>query len=126
MSWGAALAQLHIAEQRKDNKKIAYYKIEVQKIEQENKMSELENKEAYIKSEYGYMYSSAVRKSTEENRILHFDTRYWTTKDIKEFFEDLQFVNPHVYECVKIKLSKTCHNMAAEKRYKKWKDNLLQ
>lgn len=68
------------------------------------------------------MYDKAIELSNKRNieRNLWFDPRYWNTSEIKEFFEDLQFVNQEVWELTHIKLSKG-RPTKAEKRFKEWK-----
>jgi len=71
----------------------------------------------WIREKYPMTYDRVVEASKTKNRNIWFDPRYWNTSDIKEFFEDLQFVNQEVWELTHIKLSKNCHNRKAEKRF---------
>jgi len=74
------------------------------------------HKKQWIKSEYGYQYSCAVRKSKEEDRNLWFDPRWWKDDDIKEFFKDLDFADSHVYECIVNKISDTKYRVSRTKK----------
>ena len=108
--WGSSLAQLHIAESRRDKVAIAYWKKDLEMKEQQKKI-------IWIREKYPMTYDIVVKASTTQNRNIWFDPRYWNTSNIKEFFEDLQFVNQEVWELTHTKLSNNCHNKKAEKRY---------
>jgi hypothetical protein len=114
--WGASLAQLHIAEQRKNKKAIAYWKDDLEKKREQEMI-------IWIREKYPMMYDKAIELSNKRNivRNLWFDPRYWNTSEIKEFFEDLQFVNQEVWELIHIKLTCNINNKKAEKRFKEWK-----
>ena len=83
-------------------------------------MTEEKYKIMWMNEKWGYTYERALNQSTQPNRNIFFDDRYWKYDDIKEFFEDLEFVNHDVWELVHVKLSKVCHNRKAEKRFSKW------
>jgi len=85
-----------------------------------DKMINMDLKIRWIRENYPISYDEAVRKSKEENRNIWFDTRFWTNADIKEFFEDLHFVNPDAWELTHIKFSKMINNKKAEKRFNNW------
>jgi len=94
-------------------------------------LCEMDRKKKWLEHEYCMMYSIACRDAEESRkqkkmiRTLYFDTRYWTTKDILIFFEDLCFADHEVWAMVVKKLSHHAKaRVAAEKRYKKWLDNL--
>lgn len=82
-------------------------------------------KETWMLEKWGYAYNRAINISNKKQRDLFFDERYYTNTDIKEFFEDLEFVNHTVWELIHIKLSKVCHNKKAEKRFNKWKSQQI-
>jgi hypothetical protein len=107
---GSSLAQLHIAELRRDKKAIEFWTQNLENKEQQKKIR-------WIRDKYPMTYDKVVEASKTKNRNIWFDPRYWNTSDIKEFFEDLQFVNQEVWELTHIKLSKNCNNKKAEKRY---------
>jgi len=114
--WGASLAQLHIAEQRNNKKAISYWKDDLEKKREQEMI-------IWIREKYPMMYDKAIELSNKRNivRNLWFDPRYWTGPEIKEFFEDLQFVNQEVWELIHIKLTCNINNKKAEKRFKEWK-----
>jgi hypothetical protein len=64
----------------------------------------------------GKYYNYSVARDDPKN--LYFDTRCYADKDIKEFFEDLRWADPDVYERVVRKLPKSLQNTAKPvKRY---------
>jgi len=91
-----------------------------------------DRKKKWLENEYSIFYSIACRDAEESEKqgkivrkYLYFDPRAWTTKDIRIFFEDLCFADQKVWYLTVLKLSH--HNKArasAEKRYKKWLNNL--
>jgi hypothetical protein len=114
--WRASAAQLHIAEQKKNKKAISYWKDDLEKKREQEMI-------IWIREKYPMMYDKAIELSNKRNivRNLWFDPRYWNTSEIKEFFEDLQFVNQEVWELIHIKLTCNINNKKAEKRFKEWK-----
>lgn len=108
--FGASLAQLHNAELKRNKNAIAYWKQDLEKKSQQKKIN-------WIREKYPMTYDRVVEASTTKNRNIWFDPRYWNTSDIKEFFEDLQFVNQEVWELIHNKLSKNINNRKAEKRF---------
>ena len=104
--FGFTLAQLHIAEQRRNKNAIKYYTQELKKI--------------WIRENYPIMYDKAIEASTAINRNIWFDPRYWTSIEIKEFFEDLAYVNQDVWELVHIKMTQNIHSIKAHNRYTMW------
>jgi hypothetical protein len=108
--YGSSLAQLHNAQLGRDKKAIEFWTQDLEKKSQQKKIM-------WIRDKYPMTYDRTVEASKTKNRNIWFDPRYWSTSDIKEFFEDLQFVNQEVWELTHIKLSKNCNNRKAEKRY---------
>lgn len=50
----------------------------------------------WLTDEYGIFYSIAQDDNRRCN--MYFDTRAWSSKEIKEFFEDLRYGDNDVYE----------------------------
>ena len=73
----------------------------------------------WFKSEYGYMYAVAVRHSKEKNRNIWFDPRWWKEEDTYEFFQDLDYVNSHVYECVVKRIASTKVRLSRREKSRK-------
>ena len=77
-------------------------------------------KKKYMNCVYNMSYGSALYDAEHKTQTLYFDVRYWTTKDIKEFFEDLCYCDNRTWECIVFNLSKHNKPAATEKRIKKW------
>lgn len=73
----------------------------------------------YLKDNYPMSYSTAK----ENPKALYFDERYWSPKDIKIFFEDLQVCDVHTWERNHFKLTKQARYSAVNKRIKLWLKN---
>jgi len=64
-------------------------------------------------------YPCSYYLSKEARTRIQFDTRYWSSKDIKIFFDDLSYGDNRTYELCIFKTGKRSL-AASEKRYKKW------
>jgi hypothetical protein len=60
-------------------------------------------KKTYMKATYSCSYDIAKTRPNE----LYFDERFWTTKDISVFFDDLCYCDYPVYETVVHRLAES-------------------
>ncbi len=75
---------------------------------------------AYMKAIWGYTYVVAC----ERPKQLYFDERYWTPKDIRDFFTDLQVCDNTTWEKCHRRVSVKAKFALVEKRIKKWLSTL--
>jgi hypothetical protein len=78
---------------------------------------------AYMRDTYSMMYQMAINDATNKTKTLYFDTRFWSSKDISVFFDDLQVCDNHTF-CVIVNnlRNRKAKFSAVEKRIKEWKD----
>jgi hypothetical protein len=86
-----------------------------------SKMEQIEDyyKKIYMRDNYSMAYSICLERPKE----LYFDERFWTSKDISVFFDDLCYCDNHAYELSTYKLYKSRgikSFTSAKKRVDKW------
>jgi hypothetical protein len=82
---------------------------------------------AYMRSEYSVSYQMAINDAKNKTKNLYFDTRYWSSKDISVFFDDLQVCDNHTFCMIVNNLrNRKAKFSAVEKRIKEWKAENLK
>jgi hypothetical protein len=71
----------------------------------------------WLKTNYGHLWEIC----RERPHQVYFDPRNWTADDIREFWEDLAFVDYETYTTVPIR--KKVDRYIASSRYEKWKQS---
>ena len=76
----------------------------------------------WLKYNYPMAYANACDDALrlKGNRKLYFDERFWTRKNIQEFFEDLNFGDYEVWERIAFNLSPSHKVNKAKKRFEAW------
>lgn len=82
---------------------------------------------SYLKDNYSMSYSIAKQIYNGEipPEKLYFDPRYWSSAEIREFFEDLQVIDNPVWEaCVSKMNNRLPKTKSVETRIRKWKNEV--
>jgi hypothetical protein len=88
----------------------------------------MNTKQLWLKEKYPMSYTSALEKSNPDvkDKTIFFDERYYSSKDISTFFQDLQYADNNCWEAIIHYLPKATYGKSLksfkkqENEYKEW------